>query len=391
MPQALAVIAGYYLLSAAFISSEFNFGYFIGFSFFSMIAGYLWLNCFSEFQYDHHIASISACASIVALLLPALFLKSPIRPFWTPSHAGFSKILDSILLLSGMTLVAGAMYNFDVAQLVRLIKLDADIYLARETLKFPKLLDYLLGITATALLPFAFACFVERRRGGRAAAALSLLFLFYPVTLSKIALFSAVWIGLIALSARFIEARLLTILSLLCPVALGVFLIVLRKLGVLQGSLVGSYFALINFRMMTFPSLAMDYYNEFFSKNELTHFCQISFLKAFASCPYHEPLGIVIYNAFGIGGYFNASLFATEGIASVGPWFAPLAAFAGGLVLALGNRVSAGLSPRMVLTSAALLPQIFLNVPLTVALATHGVLVLFLLWYITPRTSVQHE
>lgn len=391
LPQALAVVAAYSVLSTFFISSEFSFGYFIGFSFFSMIAGYLWLNCFSEFQYDHRIAGISAYASIVALLLPALFLKSPIRPLWTPSHAGFNRILDTILLLSGMTLVAGAVYNFDVAQLLRLIRLDADIYLARETLKFPKLLEYLLGITASALLPFAFACFVERRRGGRAAAALGLLFLFYPITLSKIALFSAGWIGLIALSARFIEARSLTILSLLCPIAVGVLLIALRKLGVLQEPLPGSYFALINFRMMTFPSLAMDYYNEFFSKNELTLFCQISFLKALPSCPYHEPLGIVIYNAFGIGGYFNASLFATEGIASVGPWFAPLTASAGGLVLALGNRVSAGLPPRIVLTSAAVLPQIFLNVPFTVALVTHGVLVLFLLWYITPRTALKHE
>ncbi|WP_338318620.1 hypothetical protein [Bradyrhizobium ottawaense] len=391
LPQAIAVVAAYSLVSALFAFSEFSFGYFIGFPFFSMVAGYLWLNCFSDFPYDHRIAGISACASIVALLVPALFLKSPLEQRWTLSHAAFDHILDAILLLSGMTLVAGAAYNFDVAQLLRLISLDADIYLARDALKFPKPVDYLLGITASTLLPFAFACFVERHRAARAAAALGLLFLFYPITLSKVALFSAGWIGLTALSARFIEARLVAILSLLCPVAIGVLLTVLSHLGVLQRPLAVSYFALINFRMMTFPSLAMDYYNEFFSKNELTLYCQISVLKALPSCPYHEPLGIVIFNAFGIGGYFNASLFATEGIASVGPWFAPLAAFAGGLVLAAGNRVSAGLPPRVVLTSAALLPQIFLNVPFTVALATHGVLVLFLLWYITPRTPLQQE
>ncbi|MGO4510819.1 hypothetical protein AB4Z51_27785 [Bradyrhizobium sp. 2TAF36] len=384
LPHAIAVVAAYSLVSVLFVYSEFSFGYFIGFPFFSLIGGYLWLNCFSEFHYDHRLAGISASASAVTLFLPALFLKSPLKQLWTPTHATFNRILDSILLLAGATLVAGAAYNFDLAQLLRLITLDVDIYLARDTLKFPKLLDYLLRITASALLPFVFACFVEYRKAGRAAAALGLLFLFYPITLSKVALFSAGWIGLIALSARFIEARLVAILSLLIPAAIGVLLIILSKLEILQRPETASYFALINFRMMTFPSLAMDYYNEFFSKNELTLFCQISFLKTLATCPYHEPLGVAIYKAFGIGGSFNASLFATEGIASVGPWLAPLTAFVGGLVLALGNRVSAGLPPRLVLTSAAVLPQIFLNVPLTVTLVTHGVLVLFLLWYITP-------
>jgi len=54
----------------------------------------------------------------------------------------------------------------------------------------------------------------------------------------------------------------------------------------------------------------------------------------------------VINNAFGVGGNFNASLLATEGIASVGPLFAPVAALAGGLVIGLGNRLSEGLSQR---------------------------------------------
>jgi hypothetical protein len=85
-------------------------------------------------------------------------------------------------------------------------------------------------------------------------------------------------------------------------------------------------------------------------------------------------------------GNFNASLFATEGIASVGLLFAPVAALACGLVIALGNGLSAGLPDRFVLISGAVFPQILLNVPLSVALLTHGLAVLFLLWYITPRT-----
>ena len=85
-------------------------------------------------------------------------------------------------------------------------------------------------------------------------------------------------------------------------------------------------------------------------------------------------------------GNFNASLFATEGIASVGVWFAPVTVSICGLVIALGNRLSAGLPASFILISGALIPQLLLNVPLTTVLLTHGAGPLFLLWYITPRT-----
>ncbi len=85
-------------------------------------------------------------------------------------------------------------------------------------------------------------------------------------------------------------------------------------------------------------------------------------------------------------GNFNASLFSTEGIASVGPLFAPVTVFACALVIAFANRLSAGLPPRFILISSAALPQILLNVPLTTTLLSHGAALLFLLWYITPRS-----
>ena len=44
-----------------------------------------------------------------------------------------------------------------------------------------------------------------------------------------------------------------------------------------------------------------------------------------------------------------------------------------------------------VLISAALLPQTFLNVPFTTSLLTHGAGLLFLLWYIMPRTMFDRE
>jgi len=81
----------------------------------------------------------------------------------------------------------------------------------------------------------------------------------------------------------------------------------------------------------------------------------------------------------------NASLFATEGIASVGPKLAPLSALACGMVIGLANRLSAGLPPRFILLSGGLLLQILLNVPLTTSLLSNGAAVLFLLWSIMPR------
>jgi hypothetical protein len=99
-------------------------------------------------------------------------------------------------------------------------------------------------------------------------------------------------------------------------------------------------------------------------------------------------LAIVMAKTYHFGN-LNASPFATEGIASVGPLLAPLTAFACGLVIALANRLSAGLSPRFVLISGALLPNVLLNVPLSISLLTYGAAILFLLWYITPRTMFE--
>jgi hypothetical protein len=90
-------------------------------------------------------------------------------------------------------------------------------------------------------------------------------------------------------------------------------------------------------------------------------------------------------NTYALGN-FNASLFATEGIASVGMIFAPLSVFVCGLIIALGNRLSSGLPSRFILISSAILPQLLLNVPFSTVLLTHGLWILFLLWYVMPRT-----
>jgi hypothetical protein len=131
-------------------------------------------------------------------------------------------------------------------------------------------------------------------------------------------------------------------------------------------------------------------YSDFFSGHQLTYFCQISVLKPFVSCPYNEYLSIVMAKAYQLGN-LNASLFATEGVASVGPVLAPLAAFGCGLVISLANRLSSGLPSRFILLSGGIFPQILLNVPLATTLLTNGAAVLFLLWYVTPRAMFEQN
>jgi hypothetical protein len=374
---AIVAIAAFAPVSALFMFARFSFGYFSGFYFYTMILGYLWLNCFSDLNYDHQFAGLSAAASAITFLVPALFISSPIPQAYTLSEKGLENVLRLILLLSTATIVIAASYNF------RVVNLDK-IYDFRDTLETPVLVNYLVGIISGALLPFAFACFVLHGAYWRSAAVLLLLLLIYPITLSKTAFFTPAWLVFLAVLSRFFRARTTVVISLLGPVLAGVILnLLLKKLAI-------PYFSTVNLRMIAIPSNALDVYSDFFSKHDLTYFCQITILKAIMSCPYQDPLSIVMQRAYNLGN-FNASLFATEGIASVGQLFAPAAVFVCGLVIALGSRLSAGLPDRFILISSALLPQILLNVPLTVGLLTHGAAVLFLLWYVTPRTIFEQE
>lgn len=369
---AIAVVSAFALVSYLFIIADFSFGYFLGFYFYTMVLGYLWLNFFSDLNYDHRLSGLSAAASAVAFLIPALVITSPVRQRFKISAKVFDRLLTLILVLAAATIAISATYNFRFVSIGR-------IYDFRGELEFPRLLNYWIGITSNALLPFAFGCFVVRRNYWRAGTTLVFLMLFYPITLSKLAFFTPAWLLLITLLAKISETRTTVVLSLFLPMLLGVLLIAIFKNSALP------YLELVNFRMIATPSNAMDIYNDFFSRHDLTYFCQISFVKPLVDCPYQEQLSIVMARAYELGN-FNASLFSTEGIASVGPLFAPVSIFACGLVIALANRLSSGLPPRLILISGAALPPILLNVPLTTTLLSHGAAVLFMLWYITPRS-----
>jgi hypothetical protein len=60
----------------------------------------------------------------------------------------------------------------------------------------------------------------------------------------------------------------------------------------------------------------------------------------------------------------------------------------GGKMLRNGDLAPARWSAPMMATSSALAFQALLNVPLSTALLTNGVLLLFLLWYICPEGAV---
>jgi hypothetical protein len=373
---AIAAVIAFAAVAWLFTFADFSFGYFVGFHLYTIVLGYLWLNCFSDLDYNHRLFGFSAAASAIAFLLPALFITSPIPQIHTMSATAFDRLLTFILVLAVCTIAVGAAYNF------RLVSIK-QIYDFRDNMTSPTIVNYLTVMNYSTLLPFAFAGFVARKAYWRSGAVLVLLLFFYPITLTKLALFTPIWLVVMLLLSRLVEARIAVVLSLLVPVLAGVLLVILIRPHAI------SYFSMVNFRMVAIPSNGMDVYNDYFSNHELTYFCQISILKPWIYCPYREPLSVVMENTYNLGN-FNASLLSTEGTASVGPLFAPISVFVCGLVFALGNRLSAGLPPRFILISAAILTQVFLNVPLTTALLTHGAALMFLLWYVTPRAIFEH-
>jgi hypothetical protein len=373
LPKALAWAAAFSLVALPFTAARFTFGYFISFNFYTIMLGFILLSWFTGFAYDHQAARISAAASFVAFFLPALFLSIPVpRP--KISQSGFELVLNLLIAFCIATVAIGATYNFNVAGL-------GSIYDFRPALSLPVPVGYLTGMASSSILPFLFATFVMQRRAWRALLTLALLLLFYPITLTKMAFFSPIWLLWLAILLRFFDARVAVVLSLFLPLISGVVLYAIFP------EQARAYFELVNFRMITTPASALNVYNDFFARHDQTGFCQITLLQKLLACPKGPALPAILEKIYGLG-YFNASLFATEGIASVGLRYAPAIAFVCGLIMAVGNCVSHGLPPRFIVLSSAVISQYLLNVPLTIVLLTHGAALLFLLWYLTPRVAL---
>jgi len=373
---AAALFAPIFLL---FVLAEFSFGYLVGFYLCAMVVGYVWLSFFSVRIYDHEAGRLSAAVSALVFLLPALFVSSPLPRLRDMSVKSFDRLAVAIFLACAAMVAVASTYSFRLVSPADASNLRAD--------PFPSILNYLIGITSSSVLPFLFAYCVARRALWQAGAIVVLMLLYYPLAVSKMTFFVPAWLIVMTILARLFGTRMAVVLSLLLPLLAGLLLFpFIGGNGALSQFAAGYYFT-VNFRILAVPSIALDLYNEFFSKYELTHFCQIGALKRVLDCPYQDQLAVVMLKYFPGGGTYNGSLFTTEGVASVGSLYAPATVFLCGLIIAFGNRASAGLPPSMVLVSAGWLAQTLLNVPLSTVLLSHGGGLLFLLWYLTPRDA----
>src|SRR5258708_4848280 len=212
-----------------------------------MALGFLWFSSFSKFHYDQKLAAISAAASAILFLLPAVLINAPIRQLFTLTAQNLGRLLDAILLLALATITVASFYNFRLTSL-------AHIYDFRNALYFPGIVRYLIGIVSSALVPFAFACCLALGRRWKAAFALLLMLLFYPVTLSKLALFAPVWTVAVVVLSRFSGPKTTTILLVLLPMLFGLSLIGIFP----HGHPALDIFGLINIRMIATPSSATD-------------------------------------------------------------------------------------------------------------------------------------
>ena len=379
-----AVIASFALLGfiPLFLQARFSFGYLVGISFYGMIIGFFWITYFTGQLYDHTLARWSAAASLLLFLLPVLFqtAASP-RPLML-SQRGLDRLILGLLGFSFAILAIGASYGFALVGLARSEEL-------RGAVSRPAILNYAIGSVTGAMLPFIFALSAWRRRYGLAAIAIFLEWAYYPIVLNKSVVFGGLWLPYLFVIFRLFEPKRAAVYSLLIPMVPGIIGYNLIAFDWLAedgavGRAVKFVIGLYNIRVLAFPSMAMNYYSEFFSSHPLTHFCQIGIIRAINGCPYPFQLGATLAASYNLGN-FNGSLFATEGIASVGPFWAPVSALLCGLIVSLGSTASAHLPAPVVATSAGLaIQQALLNVPLSVSMLSNGVVVLWLLWSITP-------
>ncbi|MEB2649728.1 hypothetical protein SOP86_29205, partial [Pseudomonas canadensis] len=129
---------------------------------------------------------------------------------------------------------------------LKLVNLS-EMYKYRAEVALPGVLQYAVWIVSNALLPLAFACFVTSKRIWQAGIALLLMLLFYPIMLTKMALFAPVWLLFLAVVCKLVaEARLATILSFFLPVLIGVILFVLVKAEVFPLTPGLVYFGTVN-------------------------------------------------------------------------------------------------------------------------------------------------
>jgi hypothetical protein len=364
--------AAFFCLCAAALSARaFNFGYFVGFYMLAISCGYVWLSYFTPLPYDHIAARWSTALSSAVFFLTATITlnRGPRLP--SLSIAQMDALVKCLVGLVAVVALCGAFTGLHFVG-------PAGGELIRSELSHPRWMDYATSISLSCLIPFSFAWLTERRAYWAAALCIVLALSFYPIDVNKTALIAPFWLVFVLLLAKIVESRMATILSLMLPLLIG---LAAMAIDPSRPELV---FRVINFRMLAIPSSGLDHYYHYFSTHSVTHFCQISLIGKFFSCAPPDQLGALLAQEYSIGN-FNASLLATEGIASVGVYLAPVAAALCGLLVSFGNLSSSGIAPSFVLLSSSVLVVMTMNVPLSVAMVTHGGIILFGLWLITPR------
>ena len=354
------------------------FGFAAAFYLLAVTAGYLWLSYFTPLQYDHTTARLSAVASWVAFAIPTLLITKPLPISTSLTIEHFNQVCVALLFLSAGVAALGYSLGFHFVGVIEGESL-------RATLNFPRWMRYAISISATAALPLCFAWFVKQKQYVLSVIALVISVSYYPITLNKTTLLTPFWLIFIAALLKLTSCRTAVVLSLFVPTLLG-----LGSLALNHSSPTDWLFRVVNFRMLAIPASAMDHYNHFFSNHPLTNFCQISIIGQLFNCALTDQLGTMMAHEYSLGNY-NGSLLATEGIASVGPYFAPLSALLCGILIAGGNVASARLDPSFVFLSAAVILQTLMNVPLSTILLTHGGALLALLWLLTPRNSADFD
>ncbi len=374
-PFVAASIVLFFGISMLFVVAEFSFGYMIGYTFFTIVMNFIWLNHYSRLLYDLDMVAILMVASLIFFLLPALAFGGIrfLRDF-VVSRGAFSSLLIGLIVFIFASFGSAAGYNF------RVVGLDA-IYGFREQIEFPTALNYAVNISIDTFGPFVFACLIERRRYLFAACIALLLMAFYPITLSKGALFAPFWLTMIALIMGGGNPRFRFVALFLTVFAVGI------AAAFINGSVPFSYFGAVNFRLFAIPASVIEHYLDYFQSHPTTNFCHVGFLQQFLHCLSSEQLSVTMNNYYKLGNQ-NGSFFATEGVAAMGYYFMPVAALICGALVGLGNVASSGLSVRFVAISGGMMPLIMNNVPMSTALFTGGYLLLLVLWLVTPRPGV---
>ena len=57
---AVFAAAAFSAISLLFVLARFSFGYVVGFYFYTMVLGFIWLSNFTKYHYDHKLAALSA-------------------------------------------------------------------------------------------------------------------------------------------------------------------------------------------------------------------------------------------------------------------------------------------------------------------------------------------